>query len=253
MFRTYFLLFSALVGWAPVQGAAVREAGRRRRQYPKQEVVKKKTEKDKQESTAKKEEEKPVEGKPSGVIKGLEKIPVGYVALFLDLILLLLLFLGAYKGFKNGFIGQLILGVAVLFFLISGKKLFQGVKDLIKNSWPLLDSTLTSFIACFILLLSFVILVWFVDKVFRRALNMTFLGYLDSVLGAILGFVQASLLMAVIIWLLGVYDISFPKEYTEKMRVYQAIASLIPKCVFWLKTYLGGYLAYIPGLKEKID
>ena len=176
----------------------------------------------------------------------MDEIPEGYIAILLDLILLLMLLIGAYRGYKSGLISQLFTTLAILVVLISGRGVFDSALALVSRRWPDLDTTTLSFISFTILLLILLFFVVVIEKVLRNVLRLTFLGYFDSLLGGIVGFIQSSFFLAVLIWLLGIYGINFPESYTQHMRVYKAIYNFMPKVVGVLKGYVAQYLSMMP-------
>lgn len=165
-------------------------------------------------------------------------IPPSQMGLILDLILLFLILLGAFRGYKNGFISQIFSSVAILIFFISGSQLFNEVLKVIKYSLPNLDEGASNFLSMGLLCMTVLFFIFIFEKILKRILYLTFLGFFDSILGALLGIAQTIFFLALLISLLEAYGFELPKIYTDHMTLYHTIHSLVPKCISLLKYYL---------------
>lgn len=184
----------------------------------------------------------PVQRAPEVVVVEAPSIPAGYMATLFDLILLLLLLLFGYRGFRNGFLAQFFSTAATIIFLAAGKRIFSMMMKVSAGLWPGLDEAALPFAAFSLLLVSGFCFVYIAEKLLKRLLAQTFIGYLDSLLGGVLGIVQASFCLSTLILLLDMYEVSLPESYTENMRVYQFIAMLVPNTMATVQSYLPSYV-----------
>ena len=192
-------------------------------------------------SSDKKEVSIPEKGVVRSTVKGGQEeasIPNGYVATLLDLIILLLLLLFAYRGFTNGLIAQFFSTGATLGMLVGGKSIFLLMKKAAHNLWPGLDEAVLPFVGFALLLIFSLLVIYVTEKILNRILKKTILGYFDSILGGILGVIQASFCISALIWVLALYEIELPDSYVENMRLYQAIATIVPKCIIIVNRYI---------------
>ena len=170
-----------------------------------------------------------------------EQEPIGdmQVALMLDFILLLLLLMGMYRGFNNGLLSQLFSSVTLFIFLMSGMRLFRHGLRLARSWWPQLGDSLpfvTFILFCSGGLLSLILL----ERMIRYVTRLTFLGYLDSLLGAGLGVGQTALLLSIFINTAISLELGLPQQYTVHMHLYEPMRQLAPRL-------LGGIEAFFPG------
>lgn len=170
--------------------------------------------------------------------KGGGGIPPGYLATILDLIVLLLLLLFGYRGFRNGLVLQFLSTGATLLSLVFSKSIFYTMQNVSKSLWPGLDEAALPFAAIVLSLVIGLCFFYILDKLLKLLLEQTFLGYFDSLLGGLLGIVQAGFCISAFILFLRLNNIALPESYTENMRVYQSVAMLVPKCVAIFKAYL---------------
>lgn len=117
---------------------------------------------------------------------------------YFDIIIIIPLIWGAYKGFKKGIIIEIAsfiaLGLGIWggmkFSSISAKYLSEAF-DIAENIMPLI-----SFAATFIII---VIVVFTLAKMFQKIISMVALGFINKAAGALFGMLKFSLIMSVII------------------------------------------------------
>ena len=181
----------------------------------------------------------------SDTVRGLEEVPPGQMGLILDLILLLLILLGAFRGYKNGLFSQLFSSVAILVFLIFGRPLFDNTVTMLSHWWPALDEGSIHFLTIMVLFMCLLFVVFVLERILKRILQLTFLGYFDSLLGAVLGVVQTSFFLATLIFLIELYGVTLSEEYTANMRIYNTIHSFVPRCMALFQEYFPMYLSWL--------
>lgn len=148
----------------------------------------------------------------------------------LDIILLIPLLYGAYDGYKKGFVLMVVGFLALILGIIGGFKLLQLGINFLMEYFPNMPRLLPllSFLLIFILIF---IGIYFLGVAIKATLDFTiFAGTLDNVAGGILGFLQASFSLSVIVWLLKQSRV-IPIKYTSDSLVFKYLDNLAPYVV----------------------
>lgn len=158
---------------------------------------------------------------------------------YIDLILGILLIIGAVRGFLRGFISE-----------------FAGLAALILGVWGAIHfSYLTSgfiidqfsyhpehlgLISFFITFLIIVVLVHMVGKATENILSAIALGFLNKFAGILFGAVKTALILSVLLMIFDRLDEDaeiIPKDIKEESQMYEPVKNLVPNLLpfldFW--------------------
>jgi membrane protein required for colicin V production len=124
----------------------------------------------------------------------------------LDFILLAVLVIGGYSGYKKGLILELLTFLALILGLVGGFHLMHLGVDLLKSKFDLSGQYLPflSFILIFVLIVAGVNLL---GKALKKIIDMTLLGAFDNLGGALLGILKWGFGISVLIWLVSLLNI----------------------------------------------
>lgn len=157
---------------------------------------------------------------------------------YFDVIIIIPLLWGAYKGFRKGFIIEIAsfiaLGLGIWggmkFSSISAKYLSEAF-DIAENIMPLI-----SFAVTFILI---VIVVFTLAKMLQKVISMVALGFVNKAAGALFGTLKFGLIMSVVINFCNILDaqISFIDNDIKKSSILYEPVGKVAQII-------------IPGLKE---
>jgi len=148
----------------------------------------------------------------------------------LDIILLIPLAWGAYRGFRKGFIielaslAALILGIyaAINFSYLIGDWLNENI------DWKEKYLNIIAFILTFVIV---IIVVHWTGKIIEKFIDILMLGFLNRILGLFFGIIKAGFIMSVLIFLINVFDddqkLLTPKLTNESL-LYSPVASFAP-------------------------
>jgi membrane protein required for colicin V production len=159
-----------------------------------------------------------------------------------DIILILFVLLGAYSGYKEGFLMELITLVAIILGVLCGFKLMGEGMILLQNHFNADKSTLPyiSFMVIFVIV---VVLVQLLGKTIKHSIDKTFLGSADQALGAALGGFRIMFMISIALWITDSLKLSLKHSWTDGSWLYPFVAKLAPQTADWL----GGF---IPIFKE---
>lgn len=135
---------------------------------------------------------------------------------FIDILFLIPIGYGVYKGFKNGFIIEICTLLALLVGIYAGIHFSDGTAKLLKTSWnihseylPVISFTLTFLVVGAI--------VFFGGKMLEKVVDVAHLTPLNKFLGVLFGLIKVIYLLSVFTVLLESYDEKgdFIKEETK--------------------------------------
>jgi len=159
-----------------------------------------------------------------------------------DIILLLLVLAGAWNGYKEGFLMELISLIAVILGVLGGFKLMGEGMLFLQEKFNADKSTLPyiSFVLIFVII---VVLVRILGNIIKYSVDKSFLGTVDQSMGAALGVFKTLFMISILIWIFDSLKITPKEEWTNGSWLYPFTAKLAPRTADWL----GGF---IPVFKE---
>lgn len=144
-----------------------------------------------------------------------------------DIIIVLLLLLGAYKGYSKGMLLEIIGILAFFIALVVGFKLLNWAMNLLNDQIQISDSLLP-YVAFLLLFAAIVIGLNLLGKALKKVLDMTFFGTFDSLAGAIVGLFKWALAISALIWILNSLAIELPAESLIGSRIYPLLQPFAP-------------------------
>ena len=123
--------------------------------------------------------------------------------------------------------------MAFILAIIGGFKLLQIGMDFLDNLFNISGEVLpyVSFIAIFI---AIVLLVNLLGKILKKVLDLTLLGAVDNLAGAILAVIKWAFGLSVILWLTSTFGMELPEEWTAGSWLYPNILPFAPKAVSYI-------------------
>lgn len=151
----------------------------------------------------------------------------------LDLVLLIPLIIGAYSGFKEGFLHELFSIIAFIIGLLAAFKLFHWGVDLLRDNFDLEGAwlPLISFAGIFILV---VVLTRVLGKVLTKIVHATPLGAVDKLAGALLSVLKWGLGISVILWVLDTFGFQLPQDWVEGSLLYPYLRPVSEMLMEWI-------------------
>jgi membrane protein required for colicin V production len=145
----------------------------------------------------------------------------------LDIIIIIPLVFGAFKGFRKGLVMELLSLLALVLAVISSFYFMHKGVALLEPHLGSSNSLLPvfSFVIIFIVVLMGV---FYLGKVLKKVLDVTLLGSIDDVAGAILGMLKWGLVFSVFLWLFDKGGIILPDHLTQKSILYPYVVSYAP-------------------------
>ena len=149
----------------------------------------------------------------------------------LDIIFIIPIVWFAYMGFSKG----LIIGITTLVALILGIYLsirFSGIVAAFLMSNFDWDEKYIPIISFAITFVGVVIVIYLLGKILEKFIDMIALGFINKLLGGVLGIIKAVILLSVIIYIINSFDRK-QNVFTEKLQqgsiLYEPVESVVPR------------------------
>ena len=155
----------------------------------------------------------------------------------IDIFLTFLVLVGAFSGYRQGFLMELFSVVAVILGIFGGFKLMGEAMLLLQKNFNADKSTLP-YIAFGIVFLIIVIGVTLIGRIIKASIDKTFLGKMDAIMGSLLGIFKMVFLASVIFWILNSFHYKFPETWTKDSWLYPHIAVIAPGLARWVAQFL---------------
>ncbi|MDZ7604823.1 MAG: CvpA family protein [Cyclobacteriaceae bacterium] len=123
-----------------------------------------------------------------------------------DIVIAIFLIIGAYHGYKKGFIIELIGIVAFIVAVIGGLKLLHIGMESLAKVWDGFGAFLP-FAAFLVIFVVIIILVNLAGEVLKKSIDWTPLGVMDNFAGALIGLLKMSIVFGVMIWVINILEI----------------------------------------------
>ena len=166
----------------------------------------------------------------------------------IDIILIIILVLGAYRGYTKGLLLEIIAILAFFLAIVGGFKLLHWGVELLNNY---IDS-FNQLVPVFAFILIFIVIILVVNiigRILKGLIDLTILGSLDNLGGAILGIFKWAFGLSLIIWITQSIGISLPEEVHSNTYIYPKIAAFAP----FVFDYFSDLFPFIEQLFEMIQ
>ncbi|WP_421892658.1 CvpA family protein [Marinoscillum sp.] len=163
---------------------------------------------------------------------------------YLDIFFLVVFIIGGIKGYMKGFI------IEIFSFFAFFVGLFVAIELTIPVANRFFDSSdyyqLLTVGVFVILFLIAVLLINLAAKIIKKAVDLTFMGFFDNILGALAGIFKWAFIVSVFFWVFDSIGVRLPSEQSDGSLIFPYIESIGPKTFEWISKVL-------PFLEDMID
>ncbi|HVD98351.1 MAG TPA: CvpA family protein [Cytophagaceae bacterium] len=149
-----------------------------------------------------------------------------------DFVIILLLGIGAYKGYKDGLVVTIIAFLAFIIGILAAFKLLDTGMKFLKGY--ISDNNWLPFIAFVVIFILVYITILLLSKFLKSALNSTLLGRFDEIAGGLLGIVKMAFGVSLLIWLIDVIHLNYLVNIFKGSFFYPYLVNFAPKIVSWI-------------------
>lgn len=154
-----------------------------------------------------------------------------------DIALGALILLGAFLGYREGFLMELFSFAAILLGVLGAFKLMGYAMILLGDEFNM-NETFLPYVAFALVFIAILIAVRLLGKIIKVSIDKTFLGQVDQAAGAGLGLIKAAFLLSVSLWILDALDLDLPEKWTSDSWLLPRIESFAPQVTLWLGDYV---------------
>ena len=163
---------------------------------------------------------------------------------WIDIFFLVVFVIGLVKGYTRGLIVELFSLVGFFIGLFIAIELTIPVAERFFTGSDYFQMfTVLVFAGLFVLT---VLAVSLVAKMIKKALDLTFLGFFDNILGALAGLLKWAFILSIFFWVFDSIGLRLPKHYIDESFIYPIVVKIGPAAFQWLSEIL-------PFIKEMID
>jgi membrane protein required for colicin V production len=162
-----------------------------------------------------------------------------------DIVILIILGLGAYEGFKQGFLMSIVGLVGFVIAIILGFYFMDTMADWLGENVKEINLgyPLAGFLVIFIISL---VLIRIVGWILKKMMDLILLGGIDSAAGGVLGVVKAGFFISLFLWFTTEFKMDLPKKWLKNSETLGYIKPLAP-------TVIEGVEPLFPSVKSTRD
>lgn len=154
----------------------------------------------------------------------------------IDVVLGILILVGAYHGYKAGFLLELFSLVAIVLGVLAGFK-FMGWAMVVLGEKVQINKNVLPYVAFGLVFVAVVIVVNLLGKLLKASVDKTLLGPVDEVGGALIGLIRTTFVFSIALWIVDSLNLSFISEWTEDSWLYPVVADVAPKFTHWISGF----------------
>lgn len=154
-----------------------------------------------------------------------------------DIVLLIILVIGAIKGFRKGFVMEIVSIVALILAIFVGfKLLYEGISFL-QDQFQLSGNFLP-YLSFILLFIATILLVNVIGKAIKKVLDLTLLGGIDNIAGGILGLLKWGFGLSALLWIFNYFEINPLEKYVDGAVVYPFVVTIAPNVISFIASIL---------------
>lgn len=144
-----------------------------------------------------------------------------------DIILIVLLLFGAFRGYQKGLLLELINFISFFLALILAFNFKDWGMDILRSFLDQPEGLLSiiSFVAIFIVVILGLELI---GKGIKSLLDLTLLGSLDDLAGGLVGALKWALMISIFLWIGEFFDIGIASDYSEGTVIFPYVYAIAP-------------------------
>lgn len=149
-----------------------------------------------------------------------------------DILLLIIAAFGAWGGYKEGFLMEVVFLIGIVLGIFLGFKLMGEGMILLEDRFDV-DRTTLPYVSFIVIFLLVVLGVRLLGTLVRHSFDKSFLGSADQALGGALGAVRTLFMVSVVLWILDSLKLAPRGEWVEDSWLYPFTARLAPTIADW--------------------
>lgn len=153
--------------------------------------------------------------------------------ILLDWIVILLLILGAFKGYRDGFLLGLFTLTGIVLGILGGFKLL-GIALIFLDDVFSIDQRILPYAAFGIVFILILVMVTLLGRMLKNSIDKSFLGRVDQAAGAGLGVVKSFFVLSVVLWITSSLELQLPEKWSKGSVLVPYLADFAPGVTAWI-------------------
>jgi membrane protein required for colicin V production len=149
-----------------------------------------------------------------------------------DIALSVFILLGAYSGYKHGFLLELFSLLGIFLGVLGGFKLMGWAMLLLADRFNV-DQKVLPYFAFGVVFIGIVIVVSLIGRMIKLSLDKSFLGRVDEAAGALLGIVKTIFMLSVALWILDSLKVHM-EPWSKDSWLYPRVGAFAPAVTDWV-------------------
>jgi len=149
-----------------------------------------------------------------------------------DIALVVFVLIGAYSGYKQGFLLSLFTLLGIFLGVLGGFKLMGWAMVVLGDRFNV-DQKVLPYFAFGIVFVGIVIVVSLIGRMIKLSLDKSFLGRVDEAAGAMLGIVKTVFMLSVALWILDSLKVNM-EPWRKGSWLYPRVAAFAPALANWI-------------------
>ncbi len=151
----------------------------------------------------------------------------------IDIALIIIFLIGAFGGYRKGFLSELFSLLGIILGILAGFKL-MGVAMVMLGKHYTIDDKVLPYVAFGIVFLIVLIVASLLGKLLKSSIEKTVLGNADQVAGSVLGLFKTAFMVSVVLWITSSMEMNIPEHWSEDSWLYPVTASFAPTVTSWV-------------------
>ena len=151
----------------------------------------------------------------------------------IDIVLALFLVVGAFSGYRKGFLTELFSLLGIFLGVLAGFKLMGQAMVMLSEHYSI-DTKFAPYVAFGVVFLIVVIVVSLIGKLLKSSLEKTIFGSVDQLMGSLLGVARTAFMLSVLLWIVDSLSIEFPEAWTTDSWLFPFTANIAPIATSWV-------------------
>ncbi len=153
-----------------------------------------------------------------------------------DIALCVIILIGAYRGYKEGFLMELFSLTGILLGILGGFKLLGWAMVFLGDQFNV-DHDVLPYVAFAVVFVVIIVAVKLLGNLIKLSIDKTFLGKVDQLAGLVLGIVKTIFVLSVLIWLADSLHLNIPKRWTADSWLFPKVTGFAPTLTNWISEF----------------
>jgi membrane protein required for colicin V production len=150
-----------------------------------------------------------------------------------DIALCIIILIGAYSGYKEGFLMELFSLVGILLGILGGFKLLGWAMVVLGGQFNV-DQDVLPYVAFAVVFVVIIVAVKLLGNLIKLSIDKSFLGKVDQLAGLVLGVVKTVFILSVLLWLSDSFHVNIPERWTNDSWLLGIVAGFAPQLTTWI-------------------